>query len=105
LVLLVNDSEYSRLAGAKPILSLSCIYLVSPGARRAPTPPRPPFFGEGKYHKKNQKKKIMGDGRGRGGGEMYFEANLKAGLYPLGLKPRDTTPMDMEVQLPGLGES
>jgi hypothetical protein len=47
----------------------------------------------------------MGDGRGRGGGEMYFEANLKAGLYPLGLKPRDTTPMDMEVQLPGLGES
>jgi hypothetical protein len=32
LVLLVNDSEYSRSTGAKPILSLSCIYLVSPGA-------------------------------------------------------------------------
>ena len=29
LVLLVNDSEYSRSAGAKPILPLSCIYLVS----------------------------------------------------------------------------
>jgi hypothetical protein len=32
LVLLVNDSECSRSAGAKPILPLSCIYLVSPGA-------------------------------------------------------------------------
>jgi hypothetical protein len=28
LVLFVNDSEYSRSTGAKPILSLSCIYLV-----------------------------------------------------------------------------
>ena len=53
LVLLVNDSEYSRLAGAKPFLSLSCIYLVSPGARRAPTPPRPPFWGEGSTKKKS----------------------------------------------------
>jgi hypothetical protein len=32
LVLLVKDSEYSTSAGTKPILSLSCIYLVSPGA-------------------------------------------------------------------------
>jgi hypothetical protein len=61
LVLLVNDSEYSRSTAAKPSLSLSCIYLVSPGARcccsgscgflllllRAPTLPRPPFWGEG----------------------------------------------------------
>jgi hypothetical protein len=89
LVLLVNDSEYSRSTGAKPILSLGCIYLVSPGARccccgsygflllllRAPTPPLrifaaaaarpdptpPPFVEGGKY----QKKKIacsVGDG-------------------------------------------
>ena len=88
LVLLVNDSEYSRSTVAKPILSLSCMYLVSPGARccccgscrflllllRAPTPPRPPFLGGGKY----QKNKItcsVGVGgwvcwrvRGRGGG-------------------------------------
>ena len=32
LVTLVNDSEYSKSTGAKPILSRSCIYLVSPGA-------------------------------------------------------------------------
>jgi hypothetical protein len=34
LVLLVNDSEHSKSAGAKPILSRGCIYLVSPGALR-----------------------------------------------------------------------
>jgi hypothetical protein len=28
LVLLVDDSEYSKSAGAKPILSRGCIYLV-----------------------------------------------------------------------------
>jgi hypothetical protein len=33
LVLLVSHSEYSRSTDAKSILSLSCIYLVSPGAR------------------------------------------------------------------------
>jgi hypothetical protein len=32
LVLFVNESEYSRSTGAKPILSLSSIYLVPPGA-------------------------------------------------------------------------
>jgi hypothetical protein len=67
LVLLVTDSEYSQSAGAKPILSPSCTYLISPGARccccgscgflllllRAPTPPRPsPFFGEREVQKK-----------------------------------------------------
>jgi hypothetical protein len=68
LVILVNDSEYSRSTGAKPVLSLSCIYLVSPGAlllllrqlrifaaavvRPHPTPP--PLFGGGK-NKKNKK--------------------------------------------------
>jgi hypothetical protein len=60
LVLLVNDSEYSKSADAKPILSSGCIYLVSPGARccccgscgflllllRAPTPPRLLFWGK-----------------------------------------------------------
>jgi hypothetical protein len=61
LVLLVYDSEYSQSAGAKPILSPSCIYLVSPGALRAPTRTRPPFMGEGKYQKK-QKMKIVGAG-------------------------------------------
>jgi hypothetical protein len=35
LVLLVNDSEYSKSAGTKPILPPGCIYLVSPGALRA----------------------------------------------------------------------
>jgi hypothetical protein len=35
LVLLVIDSEYSRSEGSKPTLSLSCIYLASPGALRA----------------------------------------------------------------------
>ena len=66
MVLLVNDSEYSRSTGAKPILSLSYIYLVSPGAlllllllqlrifaaaavRPQPTPP--PFFWGGEYRK------------------------------------------------------
>jgi hypothetical protein len=44
LVLLVNDSEYSKTTDAKSILSPCCIYRVSPGAR-APTPPRPPFLG------------------------------------------------------------
>jgi hypothetical protein len=33
LVTLVNDSEYSRSTDAKSILSLSCIYIVSPDAR------------------------------------------------------------------------
>jgi hypothetical protein len=33
MVLLVNDSEYSRSTGSKPILSLNRIYLVSHGAR------------------------------------------------------------------------
>ena len=54
VVLLVNDSEYSRSTGAKPILSLSCVYLVSPGALRASTPPRPPFWGEGSTKKENR---------------------------------------------------
>jgi hypothetical protein len=35
LVLSVSDSEYSKLTGAKPILSPGCIHLVSPGALRA----------------------------------------------------------------------
>jgi hypothetical protein len=29
LVLLANDSEYSKSAGSKPILSPGCIYLVA----------------------------------------------------------------------------
>jgi hypothetical protein len=62
LALLVNDSEYSRSTGAKPILSPSCIYLVSPGALCAPTPPRPLFWGGGKVPKKPKKKKIVGVG-------------------------------------------
>jgi hypothetical protein len=90
LVLLVNDSEYSKSADEKPILSPGCIYFVSPGARccccgscgflllllRSPTPPRPPFFGG----REVSKKKIacsVGDGvwtclcrRGRGGGRV-----------------------------------
>jgi hypothetical protein len=62
LVLLVNDSEYSQSAGSKPIFSPSFIYLVSPGARRAPTPPRPPpYFLGGEYQKK---KVACGDGIG-----------------------------------------
>jgi hypothetical protein len=63
LVILVNDSEYSKSTDAKPILSPGYIYLISPGARcccccgsygflllllRAPTPPRPLFFGGGR---------------------------------------------------------
>jgi hypothetical protein len=68
LILLVNDSEYSRSAGAKPIFSLSCIHLVSPGALllllrqlrillllllRAPPPHPIPLFGGRKYQKKS----------------------------------------------------
>ena len=57
LVLLVNDSEYSRLAGAKLILSLSCVYFVSPGALRVrPHPTPPPLFGGGKVPKSPKKK-------------------------------------------------
>jgi hypothetical protein len=55
--LLVSDSEYSQSAGAKPILSPSCIYLASSGALCAPTPPRPPFWGKGKYQKNKNKRK------------------------------------------------
>jgi hypothetical protein len=40
LVLFVNDSENSKSADVKPISPPGCIYLVSPGALRAPTPPR-----------------------------------------------------------------
>ena len=43
LVLLINDSEYSRSAGAKPILSLSCFYLVSPGLLSGRVPDRLPL--------------------------------------------------------------
>jgi hypothetical protein len=55
LVLLVNNSEYSKSTGAKPILSRGCIYLVSPGALRAPTPLRPLFVGEGSTKKKENR--------------------------------------------------
>jgi hypothetical protein len=69
LVLLVNDLEYNQSKGAKPILSPSWIYLVSPGARccccgscgflllllRAPTPPRPLLLGEGRAKKKKNR--------------------------------------------------
>jgi hypothetical protein len=61
LVLLVNDSEYSKSTGAKPILPPSCIYLVSPGALRAPTPPRLPFWGR-ESTKKPKKREIVGVG-------------------------------------------
>jgi hypothetical protein len=54
LVLLVNDSEYSQSAGSKPIFSPSFIYLVSPGALRAPTPPRPPLIFWGGSTKKRK---------------------------------------------------
>jgi hypothetical protein len=60
LVFLVSDSEYSQSTGAKPILSPSCIYLVSPGTLRAPHPTPPPYFGGGKVPKKT--KKIVGVG-------------------------------------------
>jgi hypothetical protein len=61
LILLVSDSEYSKSAGAKSILSPSCIYLVSPGALRAPTHPAP-IFGGMKVPKKTKKKEIVGAG-------------------------------------------
>jgi hypothetical protein len=64
---LVNDSEYNKFTGTQPIPCRWCIYLVSPGARccccydscffllllllGAPTPPRPLYFGGGKYQK------------------------------------------------------
>jgi hypothetical protein len=64
LVLLVNDSEYSRSTGAKPFLSLSCIYLVSPGALSAEAgeanfsfPLRPFQVLSGKKKKKKKKEK------------------------------------------------
>jgi hypothetical protein len=69
-LLFVNGSEYSRSTGEKPILSLSCIYLVSPGAllllllrqllifaaaaARAPPPPLPLFFLGGGVPKENR---------------------------------------------------
>ena len=75
LVLLVNDSEYSKSTIAKPILSRGCIYLVSPGAEAGEAnfsfPLRPgsaalasPFLGEktfggGKKEKNRKKKKIV----------------------------------------------
>ena len=68
--LLVSDSEYNQSTGAKPILSPSCIYLVSPGAlllllllrqlrifAAAAVRPRPhpaPFFGGREVFKKNE---------------------------------------------------
>jgi hypothetical protein len=55
LVLLVNDSEYSKSAGAKPILLLA-VFISFPLARCAPHHPTPPpfFKGGGKYQKKNR---------------------------------------------------
>jgi hypothetical protein len=53
LVLLVNDSEYSQSAGAKPIFrSLLAVFISLPLARCAPHPTPPPFVGGGKYQKK-----------------------------------------------------
>jgi hypothetical protein len=61
LVLLVNDSEHSESAGAKPIFSCSCIYLVSPGALVSAVPGRKAggraFLFAVKYFKKKKKKK------------------------------------------------
>jgi len=67
LVLLVNDSEHSDSAGAKSILSCSCIYLVSPGALESAVPGRKAggrafpfavkyFFEKNKKTKKETKK-------------------------------------------------
>jgi hypothetical protein len=58
LVFLVNDSEYSKSAGTKSILPPGCMYLVSSGALRAPTPPHPPFGGKGKYQKSPKNKTL-----------------------------------------------
>jgi hypothetical protein len=113
LVLLVNDSEYSRSTGAKPILSFSCIYLVSfwyfwltiqntadrqvrnlfcllavfisfPLARCAPLPHLAPLFEGGKVPKKEKK-----ENRGRGRGRFVFVALL---LQDLSLKEPDPRP-------------
>jgi hypothetical protein len=53
LVLWINDSEFSGFTSPKPIQCHGCIYLVSPGALRAPTPPRPPLWGREVTKKEN----------------------------------------------------
>ena len=55
-VLFVNDSGYKISSGAKPIFSPGCIYLVSPGALRAPTHPAP-LLGEGSTIKSQKERK------------------------------------------------
>ena len=64
------------------------------------------------YFEANLRVGWRGDDSGKLGSEsrvlFAFQLNnllICPGLYPLGLKPRDTTPMDMEVKLPGLGQS
>jgi hypothetical protein len=58
LVLLVNDSEYCKSAGAKPIFKSPLLYLSRfPGALCAPTPPRPLFLGRESTKKKNRLKR------------------------------------------------
>jgi len=89
LVLLVNDVEYNNSTGQKPIQCHCGIYLVSPGALlRAPTPPRPPFWGEGSTKKENR---VRRRGRGVSGAISEWcnyrrleagEANLSFPLHP-----------------------
>jgi hypothetical protein len=61
LVLLVNDSENSKSAGAKPIFLLA-VFISFPLARCAPPPHPALLFGGGKVPKKPKKKKIVGVG-------------------------------------------
>ena len=61
MVLLVNDSENSKLAGAKPIFLLA-VFISFPLARCATPPTPPPLFGGGEVPKKPKKKKIVGVG-------------------------------------------
>ena len=53
LALLVNDSEYSKSAGAKPVFkSLLAVFISFPWRALRPYPTPPPFFGVGKVPKR-----------------------------------------------------
>jgi hypothetical protein len=56
LVLLVNDSEYSKSAGAKPIFkNLLVVFISFPWRAVRPHPTSPPLFGGGKVPKNTKK--------------------------------------------------
>jgi hypothetical protein len=87
---LVNDSEHSKSAGAKPIFKklLAVFISFSGGTESMAVRPRTAWFLEVLLEKKRKKKK-KGKKKKR---KRKKKGEFRAGLYPPGIESRNTTP-------------